>query len=775
MRKLAQKLIKTPLRALVLIGLFLGRCAYAEPTFEKDIKPLFAEYCYSCHGEDRIRGDLDLTIYLSKDQIFADRDIWLSVHEQIETEEMPTKGPEPTNAERVLMMEWIDQTLNEVDWSKVKHAGHVRMPLLNKREYNNTMRDLLGMDLTPGSSFTDDSEGESGFSTDRENLFLTPTALEKYFQAAETALSTLAKGGIKPADYKLESEKMRVTEMKAKPLDLGGGAKGYNLKIGQMTLYEYFDLPAAGVYEVSVRGVPMHADTDGHIHLRVNNEIKGLLSFPQRKLETQKLRVSLPKGSLQFSFNLATSAVKKKTKTKKFRGATGVDWVQVRGPLKSVTKVSQDLVFSVAPELKNDPEKRAHKIITRFAERAARRPLDEKTLQNYIDVFNYAIVRGGNYQDSLQLALTAILVSPNFLYRHEFAPRPDTKEDYPLDDYQVANRLSYFLWMSMPDQELMALAKAGKLRDEATLRAQVQRMLRSSKARSFTETFLGQWLGFASVGESVIPDEKIFPAFTPKLAYAMKQETILTFEHLLRKNGSLLHLIDSRATYLNETLAKHYKIEGITGEHMRAYRVKTTDRGGLLGMASILTATSTPTRTSPVLRGLWVAETLLGDRVPEAPADVPELTEQAGLKKKLTLRQELEEHRRKPDCAICHDKIDPIGFGLENFDAIGRFRLKETGGRNIDASGEMDGFKFTGIGELKAWLLEHRKEEFIRNVTERTLSFALGRKLETYDEGPLRQITAALAEKDYLGSLLIEEIVLSYPFLHQNNSIKINE
>ena len=249
----------------------------------------------------------------------------------------------------------------------------------------------------------------------------------------------------------------------------------------------------------------------------------------------------------------------------------------------------------------------------------------------------------------------------------------------------------------------------------------------------------------------------------------MKEETLMTFEHLLMNGHSLLTLLDTKATFLNGPLAEHYGIDGIEGEQMRPVLLRDENRGGLLGMASVMTATSTPTRTSPVLRGKWVVETLLGDHIPEPPADVEELNANAGRNRKMTLREELEHHRDNPDCATCHDKIDPIGFGLENFDAIGRYRTEEAGGQKIDSSGQLDGFKFTGVAELKDWLIEERKSEFIRNLSERMLAFALGREVETFDESALRTITSALEENNYQASTLIEEIVVSYPFLNQNN------
>jgi len=307
----------------------------------------------------------------------------------------------------------------------------------------------------------------------------------------------------------------------------------------------------------------------------------------------------------------------------------------------------------------------------------------------------------------------------------------------------------------MPDNELFRLASQKKLRDPEVLKAQVRRMIADPRSRALSSSFLGQWLGFESLGAAINPDGKVFPSFDANLSNAMKSETILTFEHLVKKELSLLNLIDTKHTYLNEQLAKHYGISGITGERMRVVSLRDKNRGGLLGMGSVLTATSTPTRTSPVIRGIWVLETMLGDRIPEAPADVPELNEKAAAGKQTTLRKELELHRNNPSCARCHDKIDPIGFGLENF----------------------DGFKFSGVGQLKAWLIKHRKEEFIKTISKNMLSYALGREIHSFDQGPLDVIYNNIKEENYSGMTLIEEIVISHPFLHQSksNEFKINE
>jgi len=432
--------------------------------------------------------------------------------------------------------------------------------------------------------------------------------------------------------------------------------------------------------------------------------------------------------------------------------------------------------FKPAPGLSENQSVR--NTLTHFLLRSFRRPVDEEILKKYLTLYSSLRKQGATYSFALKQAMVSIMVSPRFLYRNELATDDlGDANEYALDDFQIASRLSYYLWLSMPDKELFKLAATKKLRDPDVLRQQVKRMLADPKSRDFSSAFLGQWLGFSALGKEVNPDAETFPEFDEKLANAMKAETILTFEHLIAKDFSLLTLIDSKATYLNEDLANHYGIDGIKGDQMRPILLTDKQRGGLLGMGSILTATSSPTRTSPVLRGIWVLERLLGERIPEAPADVPEIDAKVDQQKSTTLRKELEHHRDNPNCARCHDKIDPIGFGLENFDALGRFRTEEASGNPIDSSGEMEGHKFRGAAELKKWILENRKEEFIRTISEKMLAFAIGRKIEPFDEAAIQKITNALKENDYKASILMQEVVLSHPFLNKgvNKEIKINE
>lgn len=922
---------------LLLFLLAVSRmvCA-AEPAadFEKEIRPLLVKYCQKCHSGEKPKGEFNLTEFNSEAAIRKARSAWRKVLTVVKEDEMPPDDPLPTPAERQKIVEWVEAA-TKIDWSKVKNPGHVTIPRLTRAEYNNTMRDLLGVDLRPGDTFSQDGEGQSGFTTDRDSLFVTPSMMEKYFDAAERSLGSLIAIRKRPIQVHLESEKMFMTETKETPKQFGDDFLGYVINRGQMTLYDSVRFPADGWYEFRIRALSTDGPTGSR--LRINDVVQGDFYVPERTPQTVTLRVFVRAGSHQVAWNIekgakpapGSAAAKrakvlaqkeaeartaaaidaaeaKKNPPKKYRklprdangivtreamkhapkfpatgkepsplkaliqrldnaayslqrpyewlrllntdgdpneivrfkgyvadrtktlnlakdalakaldkslpqfeklyneankeriadnrmllsrvkdvkavarqpqgrpprtastkpGNVAIDWVEVRGPVLPQKASEKPLVFFVSPKSDEEKPAAAREIIGRFAQRAFRRPVQAEEVDRFVSLYEKADARGDSFEDSVKLALAGVLVSPHFLFRVEAGPGDD---EFRLNDFQLASRLSYFLWMSMPDDELIALAAKGTLREPATLRQQVRRMLKDSKAEAFSRAFTGQWLGFAALGIGVKPDAKKFPQFTLKLAEAMKQEPTLFLLSLMREDGSLLGLLDSDTTFLNADLARLYGISGVDGTSLQPVVLKDRNRGGLLGMASVLTATSSATRTSPVIRGKWVLETLLGRELPEPPADAGELPGNAGEAR--TLREELLRHRRNPTCATCHDKIDPIGFGLENFDAIGRFRTMQAR-KPIDAKGELpDGTIVDGPVELKQYLKTEKKTEFARNVARRLLAFALGRELQYFDEPAVEKILVAVETDDYLAATLIEQIVLSYPFQFQTGRV----
>ena len=440
---------------------------------------------------------------------------------------------------------------------------------------------------------------------------------------------------------------------------------------------------------------------------------------------------------------------------------------QVFSPAASLPGV-QARLFGESPPKKAEARTAARRIATSLTRRAYRRPPSDSELEVLLQVFDLAQQQDLSYTDSIRLMLKAILVSPQFLFITPAGKVEQDSEIVPVDDHQLASRLSYLLWGTMPDEELMSLADRGKLHDEAILKQQVHRLLMDPRSRALFDGFGAQWLGLGDLQDRTI-DSKKFPQMTTEVRTAMYDEVRLFFENAVRENRSIIEFIDCDYTFLNENLAKIYGLETtVEGARMRRVPLSDGNRGGILSMPGVLVATSFPNRTSPVKRGVWVLEQIIGEQVPSAPPDVPELeSQEEEATEKLTLRERTELHRTNPVCANCHKILDPIGFGLENFDAIGRWRDKDENGKPIDASGELPGGKrFSNPKELKA-IIAQRRDDFSRNLVEKLLAYALCRRLEGYDEIVVDKLVQDVANDGYRMQTLITAVVTSYPFTHR--------
>jgi hypothetical protein len=397
-----------------------------------------------------------------------------------------------------------------------------------------------------------------------------------------------------------------------------------------------------------------------------------------------------------------------------------------------------------------------------LARRAYRRPVEPREIDNLLGLVNLAQQEGDSFEEGIRLTLQAILVSPNFLFRIERDSEPnDPTSSHSISDHELASRLSYFLWASMPDEALFRAAEQKQLRDPGVLEAQVRRMLADARSQALIDNFAAQWLQLRQLKRSS-PDLSRFPAMDDEMRDFMARETKLFLEAMIREDRSILDFLDAPFTFLNGPLARHYGITGVDGEAFQRVSLEGTQRAGLLSHGSILTVSSYPTRTSPVLRGKWVLENLLGAPPPPPPQTVPDL-EESQIGKTASLRQQLEQHRANAACAVCHNQIDPIGFGLENYDAIGSWRTHD-GNIPIDASGTLpDGSSFNGPQELVA-VLKGQSDAFVRNLAEKMLTYALGRGLETYDSQAVEQIRQNVTADSYRFSALILETVKSKPF-----------
>jgi hypothetical protein len=619
----------------------------AHPAFLKDIRPLLSTYCFQCHNTTRRKAGLDLEKIETESAALDLYDLWDEVGQRLESKEMPpAKSKQPGELERKQLLAWVKHVaqarvncdcLTQEQREKAL-AGYTLSRRLNRLEYNNTLRDLFGVDLHAGDLLPSEGGGGEGFDNTGATLFTTPVLMEKYLDAAELVLGTL--------------------------------------------------LPANG-----------------------------------------------KPGQTSRADGAALDAVRRK-------------------------------LLSVVPGPRITKQQAARKILEGFLPRAFRRPATAQETERYLSIFDKAAERGASFDQALKLALKGVLISPSFLFLIDTPP--EKKGVYRLDHYAIASHLSYFLWASMPDEELFALAAQGKLHDDKVLRGQVERMMRDPRARGLADGFATQWLGIRPLGATIRPDAVLFPEFDEELAAAMRAETICFFDAIIREDRSLLEIIDARYTFVNEKLAEHYHIKGIKGPQMQRVQLDDPVRGGVLGQASILAVTSFPHRTSPVLRGKWILEDLLGVDVPPPPPDVPAIKEKKN-PQNLTFRQLLEKHRSKTECASCHQRMDPLGFGLENFDAVGRWRTVQ-GGKPIDTVGVLPGGeRFNGPVELKKLLLEKRRPEFLRNLSRKMLGYALSREVNRVDLCTVQDCVRTLEQGDYRASRLLQAIVTSYPFSHRFN------
>jgi hypothetical protein len=456
-----------------------------------------------------------------------------------------------------------------------------------------------------------------------------------------------------------------------------------------------------------------------------------------------------------------------RTTNERYHGNPGVDTVLIGGPYQPAVAddtASRRRIFSCRPSPRLTEEACATQIFSTLARRAYRRPLNERDVERLMSFYRLGRA-DGNFDAGIRRGLERMLAAPSFLFRVQHEPAtslPGTV--YRLNDLDLASRLSFFLWSSIPDDELLDLAVRGELKDPAVLDRQVRRMIRDARSRALVDNFANQWLKLGKLA-GVVPDVDEFPDFDENLREAMQQETHLFVGSQLQEDRSVLELLTADYTFLNERLARHYQVPDIYGSHFRRVSFADGSRGGLLSQASILTVTSYPNRTSPVVRGKWLLDTMLGSPPPPPPLDVPPLkeNERGENQRPLSVRERMEAHRRNPACAVCHVRMDPLGFSLENFDALGKWRT-ESDGAPIDAAAVLpDGTKFEGIVGLRALLAGH-KEEFVGTLTEKLLAYALGRGIEFYDLPAVRAIVRAAAPDDYRWSSLIAGIVRSKPF-----------
>lgn len=790
--------------ASLLLPVLLAAAVHAAdpspPDFAKVGLPFLENHCLGCHSGKKPKAELSLEPFRDAAAVVRERKVWTNVVKMITAGEMPPPDrPRPTVAEVEAFTTHVRAVFDFADRHAQPDPGRVTMRRLNRTEYKNTVRDLLLVDFDPTEDFPSDDIGH-GFDNIGDVLTISPVLMERYLAAAETiadrvilvnpmppARRYLSGRFLQPNNAQTSQAQFRVLDPTSTesvhtgpflaPADYLKFSADADL-ILQASLYAETASTAPVQVALFVLGnnladVSSDAEVDQLVGIKVPRPMKILKIFEITARDAKKpQQIEFPINRMGNLRNAGVALVKPpagEAPVKLF-----IQHIGSEGPLETRPR-SHLKILACSPDKPQAEQTR--EVLTRLLRQAYRRMPTEEEVKRLTALVDQAQARGERWEAGMQQAIVATLCSPKFLFRVELDNRPQAPESRPLDEFQLASRLSYFLWSSMPDDELLDLAQQKQL--TARLPQQVRRLLADPKSSELVKRFALQWLQIQRL-EWIAPDAKLFPAFNDRLRAAMLKETELFFDSIVREDRSVLDLLDANYTFLNEPLARHYGIidtngnllgqkpsgpkgTPLRGEAFQRVTLQDRTRGGLLTQASVLTVTSNPTRTSPVKRGRWVLEQILGEPPPPPPPNVPELPNTDQAIASGSLRQRLEVHRQNPSCANCHAKMDPIGFALENFDAVGAFRTKD-GEFAVDPSGEFaDGAKFNGVEDLKS-ILKEKKELFARCLTEKMLIYALGRGLEHYDRPTIERIVTALAANDYKFSVLVTEIAKSEPF-----------
>ncbi|MEC8554170.1 MAG: DUF1592 domain-containing protein [Planctomycetota bacterium] len=740
-----------------------------EAELKQYVLPLLREHCLDCHSGAEPDAGLTLDHYDAPIDFLKGRDVWEHAAQKIQIKEMPPPDSSDLSAkDRKYLVDWIRSVIDEFECGLEPNPGKVTLRRLNASEYSNTIRDLFGLkSYRPATAFAGDDVGY-GFDNIGDVLTLPPLLMEKYYLEAERISTTLIQ--VPPR------EKVFTVGYAGGQLESKSNSKNANR---ELTLTSAgagsfrVQIPKAGPYILTVSA---DGDQAGNEPCMMGVEIDG-------KLQRQKIRVP-NESPLDFSTVLRLRAGSRTIGVRFLNdfyqaGGNGkpkldrnlrIHHVQLEGKKKPPQRLPDSQLSSyhkrilfTYPETDDDRERASKEVLNRIASFAFRRPVSNHDLDRLVALALSIQEEGDSFEESIQIALQAILISPKFLFRVEPPQAGVATGDFrDLDDFELATRLSYFLWSSMPDPQLFQLAASGKLSEGSNIEQQIARMIQDPRSNEFVRNFAGQWLTLRKL-DDFQPDPATFPKWNESMSKLTRNETMFFFAGVMRKNMSVLNLLDAKFTYLNEELAGFYGIEGVSGEQFRPVSLEGTNRGGILTQASVLAVTSNPTRTSPVKRGKWILENLLAKPPPPAPPGVPELEEKKG-ELTGTLRERLEQHRSNPACANCHKLMDPLGFALENFDGIGQYRTQD-GTHRIDATGEMpDGTQVRGVKQLQKLLLERHKRDFVECLTEKMMTYALGRGLEYYDKCAVDKIVARLENENYRFSALLFGIVRSDPF-----------
>ena len=736
-----------------------------ELAFHAKVAPVMRDYCISCHGGEEPDGGMSFDAWAegeavpSFDELRERTPFFERLSHHVMTGSMPPDGmPTPPEDQRDAMLAWFTGTLEEAWAAAPPNPGRVTMRRLNREEYRNTVRDLLGVDYETDETFPADEVGY-GFDHIGDVLSLPPILMEKYLDAAEAiAARTIV---LLPKDVPY---RQRVEAEKARRIGQSGTRGGFVRFTSARSVATRLTFPRTASYRVRARVRPDQAGPDpAALAIRIEGaDLKVVpVRAPTGTITEIETTVTVPLGvkRMQVGFHNDYYQPNHPDRAQRDRNLD-LDWFEIEGPLEGTAQPLPWLhrrLMQCAPE-PGEERHCAETILRPLLKRAFRRPPTDVEVERHVGLVLETMAADESFEGGIQTALQAILISPHFLFRLEL-DEGTGGESRPLNDYELASRLSYFLWASGPDEQLLAAADGGTLR--ASIHEHVTRMLKDDRARTLVTNFAAQWLQLRRLDTSP-PDPKKYKHVTDAMRGWMRQETELFVEAIFREDRNILDLIDAPFTYLNQPLAEFYGRRDVRGGEFRRVDVDPTMRGGLLGHASILTLTSYPHRTSPVLRGKWVMEEILGTPPPPPPPGVGTLEAQSRELLTRSVRERLAIHREDPACAVCHDAMDNLGYGLENYDAVGAWRLVD-GPTKVDSSGVLPGGRqFSGPAELKDIL---RADAGVpRCFAEKLLTYALGRGLEPYDRPAVQQIVREANERRLRFSAFVHAIVATDAF-----------
>ncbi len=735
----------------------------AEPTFSRTIQPFLKQYCWECHDSETQEADIILDRFDESAAIAEQAELWEKVTNMLNERIMPPEDmPQPAPEEIAEVTGWLQEQLLHAGCGGTPDPGRVTLRRLNRAEYNNTVRDLLGVDFRPADDFPSDDVGY-GFDNIGDVLTLSPLLMEKYLQAAEE----IARRAVQvPEEHNAQWQDFRAKELEASNGTQAVQSRGFRVLASEGELRANWKVPTSGRYRLLITAYGEKAGgADARMAVRVDRDeilhVDVAADADQPAAYLAEVDVAEGRHEVGIAFTNDYYDPEQAERGNHDRNLC-VGKLRILGPLPSTDELPEGH-RRMLHEAKSFPtaEDWARAAVARFGTRAFRRPLTEHEIERLVKLVLLADRQGESLEAGMRLAVTAALISPHFLFRVEEDPTPNRRDVIrELDEFELATRLSYFLWSSMPDEELFRLAGAGQLR--ANLDKQVRRMIADPKSQALVENFASQWLTLRNLAEFE-PDPEMFPGFDDALRQDMLRETELFFVTVMREDRSILEFLDADYTFLNARLARHYGLPEPEQEGFTKVPLAGTDRGGVLTHGSILALTSNPTRTSPVKRGKWVLDQILGTPPPPPPPGVEELSEESQDVLSGSLRQRMEQHRENPTCASCHQRMDPLGFAMENFNAVGAWRDFD-GAFEIDASGELpDGTTFVGAPGLRD-ILRDKADQFRRAFVGKLLTYALGRGLESADRCTVLEICRETEEEGDRFSSVVVGIVHSDAF-----------